>query len=488
MAYRLDFTESNYRARTGRKWGIRLLAVAALGAIVYEVRDAYITYKEPTLDMRLAEYEAVARPIEEMNAAWDLAAKEYAELTRYYRLVWAASPTNFLNAMTSPEATRLGRGFHPTSWTLATGGKCSVETLYVFNPGDKAEQAKGIEAAVVNSITSAVAVADGKVEVKGVQLENLLPVNELGITANFSLPDIREFPAKEATLSDCVKEIVAMRKKVQETRIVAKDGGAKGSPATAQAIMMSYLAIGKDKPDFPAFAGAVNVAGWFDRADQFIVRNRIPGDDAERKALKATWKKIGDARLPWERFRALDNPELVERTKFLATVSDGVRRFKSFLERRHEHFLKMLEPLIETYDRSDVFNRPIIESDLKDHVAKVCGITRAAVTFKDEGGVEPAVLEKADDRFTFTWVRWTLSLGTAVTESGRPDNSAGPVEDDPLTLEKVASVARRAIEFERGYALDSVKIDFGVGGEVTGARLTGLVPVKKVERRKEEKH
>ena len=72
-----------------------------IAGTVWGVRDVYTTYNQPTLNMRLAEYEAVAHPIEEMSAAWDAAAKDYAALVRYYRLVWAANPTNFLSAMVS---------------------------------------------------------------------------------------------------------------------------------------------------------------------------------------------------------------------------------------------------------------------------------------------------------------------------------------------------------------------------------------------------
>ncbi len=481
MAYQIDFTASNYVNRSRRKAVLRLLLLAAVDGAAWSVYDAYTTYNQPTLNMKLAEYEAVARPIEEMNVAWDETAREYGAMLRYYRLVWAANSTNFLAAMASADAPRLGRGFHPLSWTLTTGGNCRFDYLYVFEPGDKAEQARGLEGKVAQAVTSLVEVVDGKVDVQGVQHENLLGVNELRITARFALPDARSFPAKERTLAGCVDEIAALRKRVQGAKIADGDT-AKGAPSTAQGIMMAYLPMGKDKPGFPDITRVLDVAGWFERADAFIVKNRIPGDDAERRKLRETWNKVGNARFPWQRFRALDNDELVHRTKALGTVSDGVKRFKGFLERRHADCRKKLEPFVEAYRHNDVFNKPFVESDLRDRVAKAAGIARARTAFKDEPGAEPAVLAQADETFTFTWVRWTLSVGKDVGREGERGQDAGAAApEEPLTLAKLAACARRALELGPGYALDTVKVDFGVDGSVSGAVLEGLLPVKKVE-------
>lgn len=481
MAYQIDFTASNYVNRSRRKAALRLLLLAAVAGAAWSVYDAYTTYNQPTLNMKLAEYEAVARPIEEMNVAWDETAREYGAMLRYYRLVWAANPTNFLAALASADAPRLGRGFHPLSWTLTTGGNCRLDYLYVFEPGDKAEQARGLEGKVAHAVTSLVEVVDGKVDVQGVRHENLLGVNELRITARFALPDARSFPAKERTLAGCVDEIAALRKRVQGAKVADGDA-AGGTPATAQGIMMAYLSIGKDRPEFPDFTRVLNVAGWFERADAFIAKNRIPGDDAGRRKLRETWNKVGNARFPWQRFRALDNDELVRRTKALGTVSDGVRRFKGFLERRHADCRKKLEPFVEAYRHSDVFNRPFVESDLRDRAAKAAGIARARTAFKDETGVEPAVLAQTDETFTFTWVRWTLSVGKDVGRDGeRGQDAEAAAPEEPLTLAKLAACARRVLELGPGYALDTVKVGFGENGSVSGAVLEGLLPVKKVE-------
>jgi len=43
-----------------------------------------------------------------------------------------------------------------------------------------------------------------------------------------------------------------------------------------------------------------------------------------------------------------------------------------------------------------------------------------------------------------------------------------------------ADCARRALELGPGYALESAKIDFAPDGEVAGAVLEGLLPVKNV--------
>ena len=485
MAYQIDYSESIWIRRRRRKASIRLLFAAAVAGLAWGVHYVYVTYNQPTLNMKLAEYEAVARPIEEMNAAWDESAREYGALLRYYRLLWAANPTNFLCAMASPDAPRMGRGFHPLRWKLTTGGECRLDYAYEFAPGDKASQAKGIEGEIVNAVTSVVSAAGGKVDVQGVQHENLLRVETLDITAVFSLPDARTFPVKERMLADCVQEIAAMRKKVQETRI-ADGNGVKGAPTDARGIMMAYLPIGRDKPDFPNLANAIDVAGWMSRADQFILKNKIPGNDAERRGLRESWNHIGDARFPWDRFRTLDNDELVDRTKVLGTVSDGVKRFKGFLEQRHEDCIRKLEPFIEAYDRNDVFNKPLVESDLRDRVAKASGIVRAIVSFKDEPSVEPAVLTKADEKFTFTWVRWTLDVGG---EAGSRDQGAGNGEQgarsEPITLAKLADCVRRALELGPGYALDAVDATFAENGDVLSARIEGLLPVKKVESVKE---
>jgi hypothetical protein len=485
MAYQIDFTASNYAVRAHRKAFLRLLLLASVAGAAYGIYDVYTTYNMPTLNMRLAEYESVARPIEEMDAAWGLAAKEYATMARYYRLLWAESPTNFLSASVSGETLRPGKGFVPQRWELKTGGECKLDYLFEFSPGDKAEQAKGVESAVVNAVTSVVSVVSNKVAVQGVQVENLLRVDDLDISVRFSLPDVKSFPEKERTLAECVKQIAEMRKKVKETKL---SGGKDAKAAsTVDAVMMAYLPK-VEKPDIPDMKPAIDISGWFSRADQFIAKHRIPGDDAERRKLKESWNRVGDARFPWDRLRTLDNGDLVARTKDLGAVSDGVKRFKGFLEKRHADCLKKLEPFVEAYVRNDVFNKPLIESDLKDRVAKHVGISDARVLFKDEEGADPAMLEKEDEKFTFTWVRWTLSLdgergtGNGETVSGERGTGNG----DPLTLAKVADCARKTMELGPGYAIDTVKIDFNPQGDVVGAVLEGLLPVKSVTAKKKE--
>ena len=487
MAYQIDFTAAYYNRRRWKKVFLRLLLIAAIGGIVWGVNDIYTTYNQPTLNMKLTKYEGVARPIEEMNAAWDTAAKEYAALVRYYRLIWAANPTNFLTAMTSSNALRFRTGLSPRNWTLTTGGECRIDLHYAFDSGDKAEQVKDLEREIAQSVTSLVQVAGGKIDVKGVQHENLLNVEVLNVSVGFALPDIRTFPAKEKTLADCVSEIAAMRKKVQETKFTDGDG-ATGAPTTAQGIMMAYLAIGRDKPDFPKPADVLNVAGWFDRADRFIMSNRIPGNDQERRALKASWNEIGEARFPWERFRVLDNEALVNRTKALESVSDGVKRFKAFLEKRQADNRKKLEPFVEAYDHDDVFNKPLVESDLKDRVAVAAGLPHASVTFMDEPNAEPPVLVKDDEKFTFSLVRWTLSVGSAMGRDGEHAQLQEKTGDEaPITLKALADCVHRVLTLGPGYALEKMKVSFAADGSVSGAVLEGLLPVKRVEPMKEAK-
>ena len=135
-----------------------------------------------------------------------------------------------------------------------------------------------------------------------------------------------------------------------------------------------------------------------------------------------------------------------------------------------------------------MFNKPLVESDLKDRVAKAVGISRARVEFKDEPGVDPAVLVKEDETFYFTWVRWTLSIGDVPERGVERDGQGGAsAADEPLTFERLADCARRVVELGPGYALDSVKVAFGADGSVAGAVMDGLLPVKKSEQRKESR-
>ena len=492
MAYQIEYSEAIWSGRRRRKAFLRLFLLALLAGAAYGVYDVYTTYNKPTLNMKLADYEAVVLPIEEMNAAWDAAAKDYDTMLRYYRLLWAASPTNFLSTIASTNALHIGKFLHPVSWTLKTGGECKLDFVYSFNFGDKAEQTKGLEDELVHAVTSVVDVAGGKVDVQGVQHENLLDVDELNVSIRFSLPNVKPFPVKERTLADCVKEIAAMRKKVQETPFM-KAGDAKGDPTTALALMTKpYIEIGRDAEGRPDHKNAIDIMGWLRNADKFIdgagakSGKKAPDSDVKRRQhLKDVWNKIGEARFPWDRFRVLDNDELVVRTKDLGKVSDGVKRFKGFLDQRRADCMRKLEPFVEAYLHNDVFNKPFVMEDLTNRVAKAAGIPRAGAEFRDEQGAEPAVLEKKDEKFTFTWVRWKLSLGVMLGRDGNAGNGSAEPET-PLTLENIAECARRAQELGPGYALDVVKIGFAPGGNVVGATLEGLLPVKKVESNKED--
>ncbi len=494
MAYQIDFTASNYTVRRWRKAILRISFLAAVGGAAYGVHYVYTTYNEPTLNMKLAEYEAVTHPIEEMNQAWDAAEKEYNSMLRYYRLVWAANPTNFLSVIASSKAPYLRRSFRPSVWTLKTGGECRLDFRYEFGVGDKAEQAKGLVSNIVNAVTSIVTVVDGKVDVQGVQMENLLNVDDLNITTRFSLTDVRTFPQKEKILSECVGEIGAMRKKVHGMKVKTKEGGKEGF-SDAKMLMVEYnkSVAGVDKDRLPVVTN-INVVGFFDNVDKLIKeheennKKEMP-EKAKRRDLKAAWDAVGEARWPWRRMRILDNADLVQRTKVLGEVSDGVKRFKSFLEQRRADYKRRLEPLIDGYDRNDVFNKPFIESDLKNRVAKAAGIANAVVSFRDEQGAEPAVLEKDDEKFFFTWVRWTLTVGEESSSAKATGDKAGTgaaEQNLPLTLERLADCAKRVLEQGPGYALDSEKISFDGKGGVSGALFEGLLPVKKVESKKEK--
>jgi len=490
MAYSIDFTSRQYAWRSRRKFCLRMLLIAAIAVAVWEVYDGFRIYNSPTLNMRLAEYEAVTRPIEEMDAAWSEAEKEYFVMDRYVRLVWVDNhPTNFLNAMALPDSRRPGKGFRPLRWVLNTGGECRLDGVYVFRPGDKAAQATNIAAEVSCTITSAVDVVGNKVDLQGIKKEHLVWVDELDISARFFLADSMKFPAKEKSLSDCVGEIKKLREKVQTAKI-SKDEGPAAPPNTAQSLMTKYvdLQLKVDKRKLPDYKVAINIPGWFDAVDKVLENDAmaagktLPDSDVKRRrGLRAVWDKVGDARLPWQRFRELDNSYLKSRTIALSEVSDGVKRFKTFLDKRREDCKRRLEPLIEAYDRKDVFNEPLVVADLHDRVAAAAGITRAKATFRELEPCEPSVLVKDGDRFEFTWVRWTLYLGARVERDvDKMRSDAGNPSQERLSLAKVADCARRALELGPGYALESAKIDFAPDGEVAGAVLEGLLPVKNV--------
>ena len=488
MAYRIDFTESNYINRSRRKTALRLLLLALLAGVAYGVHSVYTTYNEPTLNMKLAAYEAVARPIEDVNAAWDEAAREYGRISCYYRLLWASNPTNFLDGMAAADAPGLGRGFHPRKWTLKTGGECRLDYAYSFQPGDKAAQARQIEAALASMVTSLVMVASNKVDVQGVRLENLLDESHLDIMVGFSLPDARKLTARDPALIGCVNEIAAMRRKVQNAKIVKSDDPLKASQSTAGGIMMAYLPPnyrmrnGKALPGFPESTNVINVAGWFERADQFAKEHKIPDDMKNpRRGLLDDWNKVGNARYPWDRFRALDNDELVAGSKALASVAEGVRRFREFLERRRIDCRKKLEPFVNAYEGSDVFNQPLVKTDLEDRVAKKAGIDYATVKFEYEPGESPSDLVMNDETYSFSWVRWRLTVGDGVKDGlGSQTAASSEGRESALTLRKVADCARRALELGPGYALDSVVVTFDAeSGRVVEAVFEGLLPVKK---------
>ena len=60
MAYQIDFTATYYNRGQWKKVFLRLLLIAVIGGIVWGVNDVYTTYNQPTLNMKLAEYEGVA--------------------------------------------------------------------------------------------------------------------------------------------------------------------------------------------------------------------------------------------------------------------------------------------------------------------------------------------------------------------------------------------------------------------------------------------
>ena len=485
MAYRIDFTASNYILRSRRKLFLRLLLLATIGGLAWGGHFVYTEYHESTLDMKLAEYEVEAYPIEEINFEWDAASKEYAKLTQYYRLVWAANPTNFLGSMAATDTPIHNKGLQPKCWLLRTGGECRLDYKFAFSTGDKAEQTKNLGSELVHAVTSVVRVVDGKVDVQGVKHEKLLNVNELDIAIRFSLPNIKLFPVKNSEIAKCVNRIAAMRKSIHDIKI-SNNKGVAGQTSKVGEMMRAYLQTGRDKSGFPCVTNVIDVSGWMKKADDFILRNRIP-DNPSRLKFKEDWNRIGKARWPWKRFRKIDNQGIVQSTIELREIATRVKRYKQFLSQRREDYKKNLEPFIDAYTHNDIFNRPLIESDLINRVAKTCGIANAMCTFKDEIVEVPAVLIKENEEFTFTWVRWTLFIGNEIKSNDKQKQNATEDLEKGLALEKISECVNKILKLGPGYALDSIKINFGDDGSVAGAVLEGLLPVKQVEALKEAK-
>lgn len=389
--------------------------------------------------------------------------------------------TNYVSSIISA----FGPNYRPKSWLLTTGGECKLDYDFVFDSEDKAAQAGRIESNVSNVIVSLVTVVKDKVDVSGVKLENLLGDKKLDIAVKFNLPDAKSFPAKEPMLDKTTKEIIAMRKKVQETRLPEDTKFGTGT-YTAKEIMSKYLPKTKDE-DFPVIDDVINVAGWFNKADEFVKKHRFPMSPDSRPSLKERWNRIGAARLPWERFRDLDNEVLASATNRLLEVATASQKYKYFFALRKQDSEKKLRPLIEAYNRSDIFNKPMIEPDLKVRVAEAAGIPSVHVKFDDEPKVGPAILSVEDEVFTFTWVRWNMTLGAGSSRDAERDGaSSSASRQNQFTLEKLYDCINRLLNLGPGYVLRSVSVRFNNDGNIAGAELEGLVPVKKVEEKKPE--
>ena len=78
-------------------------------------------------------------------------------------------------------------------------------------------------------------------------------------------------------------------------------------------------------------------------------------------------------------------------------------------------------------------------------------------------------------------MRWKLVIGDAVGgERGQENENREAGSETPLTLEKLADCTRRVLKQPGpGYVLDSINVNFGEDGSVSGAVLEGLLPVKK---------
>ena len=474
MSYRIDFTASNHDLRRLRKICLRILAVSAAAAACWCAYSVYKTYNSPTLDMKLREFESVAHKVEDVNRLWDETHAEWTAMLHYYRLVWADGCARFLEGAAASGASLFGPGYRPVKWTLKTGGRCRLEYRYVFEPyryafepGGKAEQAASIPTNVVRAVESVVDVSPEGVSVAGVQTENLLNLEGLDISVSFSLAGGKRFPEKDAALAACVKEIEKMRREVQDA--VLPGGEALNAQKTAKDKMMAYLPFVKDREDYPAFTNAIDIAGWFEKADRFAKNNPdISFDSAAQARLKAEWSKVGEARYPWDRFRELDNDLLVARKEAFESIASGIGEFKSALLDKHAECRARLMPLTAAYNHKDVSNENMIETDLAVRVAGESGIADARVEFFDDPGAPRPSLDNGGTRYVFVWVRWRLLLSGEELDAG-----------------KIAACAKKLTELGPGYRLDEADIEFDADGKASAAVLTGLMPVKKAEEIKE---
>jgi len=484
MAYRIDYTERQYRIRFWRKLILRLVLATTASYTGWKVYDGCRIYKQPNLDAKLSDYETAAGTIERVNREWIEASKEYQAMLKYYRLVWADKPLEFLSAISKPTAPKPGPSFHPRQWTLVTGGECRLDYVCTFDDAvgmDKRVRVNSIAPELVGMVTACVKTVVGEVAVKNVCYTNLLNMTRQEPYVTFTLADAKKFPDTNKSLAEHVGEIQAMRKKILTSKFAETDGSKakQNLPVTAQELMTQYVLGIKDLSDLPPCTNVINVAGWLSRVDRIASpTNSMKGTETTRRALKARWNRIGKAQLPWQRFRVLDNDDIVSRTRKLKKALGSVSELAGLLESRHEDIVRKLKPLVEAYSRNDVFDYPYIGNDLTNNVTRSVGVEPVAVWFAEEPEKNPPQLVLNDERFVFKSVRWKLLLGADSMPDG--DRVMRVERARPITLADVSACAERAVRLGPGYMIDKVVIRFDDEGQVAWAVLEGLLPVKEV--------
>lgn len=478
MAYSIDYSASFYRRRGAVKWTLRAVALVALCAIACGLHDSWVVYNSSSLDEKLNAYQAAALPIEKLSADWDAALARYNGMLPYYRLKWTTNITDLARSVMETSK-KLPPSFHLTGWSLKTGGECSISYKYVFDAAGKAQQA----VAASNAMAQAVSTIRGieAVKVSDIPTENLLNVSEVNVSVGFKTPAPKAFPKKDAAFDAGFKMIQNRRQKIHKAKIGAEKDTKNGKDVLG--LMQSYRTRIKEKKD--AFKEdekkALDVKGFMDAVDHLAGPALKSPLKSSAKNEREMWESVGAARLPtWcglfgfdARDPELDTPDLALELAEIKKVKDGVQPVKQWIELYMADSAKKLEPFKESYERREIYNQNIVQSDLIVRAAGGDGRFSSSFSQQPSGKVDYAT---KDEIFTFSWVPWTVSVHSAAKRETAADEAAD-ASAEPITLEAVLKYATVVSELGPGYAISALRVNFR-GNEVESATYEGLLPVR----------
>lgn len=457
---------------------LRVLALVVACAIACGLHDSWVVYNSSSLDEKLNAYQAAAMPIEKLSADWDAAMVRYNGMLPYYRLKWSEDITDLARAVMEASK-KLPPSFHLTGWSLKTGGACSISYKYVFDAAGKAQQA----VAASNAMAQAMSTISGieAVKVSDIPTENLLNVSEVNVSVGFKTPGLKALPRKDAAFDAGFKMIQNRRQKIHKAKIGEAKDTKNGKDVLG--LMQSYRTRIKEKKD--AFKEdeqkVLDVKGFMDAVDHIAGPELKSPLKSSAKNEREVWESVGAARLPpWcglfgfdARDPELDTPDLALELAEIKKIKDGVLPIKQWIELYMKDSDRKLEPFKESYERREIYNQRIIQSDLIVRAAGGDGRFTSSFSQQPSGKVDYAT---KDEVFTFSWVPWTVSIRNAVKrETSEGESTDASVE--PITLETVLKYATVVSELGPGYAISALRVNFR-GNEVESATCEGLLPVR----------